>query len=102
MLFVDLNDITGYLILSYVSHTLASITRRMTGHRLKSSKLLDEWLSSLYGVSLAFASGTDLLAELGITMIWGPAGMIATGILMGQGVKFGINFLKGIPTKHSS
>ena len=99
---MDLNDITGYLILSYVSHTLASITRRLSGRRLKSSELFDEWLSSIYGVCLALASSTDVLAELGITMIWEPVGMIANGILMGQGVKFGINFLKGMPTKHSS
>lgn len=99
---MDLNDITGYLILSYVSHTLAGVTRRLTGRRFKSSKVLDEWLSSIYGVALAFTSSTDILSELGITTLWEPVGMIATGILMGQGVKFGVNFLKGMPTKHSS
>lgn len=98
---MDLNDITGYLMLSYFSHTLATITDRLTGSRAKSQRILDEWLSSAYGIGLAFASGTDILADLGVTMVWEPVGMIATGILMGQGVKFGVNFLKGIPSKRN-
>ncbi len=96
---MGLDDITGYLVLSYFSHTLATITDRLAGSRGKSQRILDEWLSSAYGVGLAFASGTDILADLGVTMIWEPVGMIATGILLGQGVKFGISFLKGIPPK---
>lgn len=99
---MDLNDITGYMVLSYFAHTLVKITDRFTGATGRSNQIVKEWMSSAYGIGLAFASGTDLMADLGVNMIWEPAGMIATGILMGQGVKFGMNFLKGVPSKSES
>ncbi len=99
---MDLNDITGYLVLSYFAHTLATLTDRFTGASGKTNQVMEEWLSSAYGIGLAFASGTDLLADLGVTMLWEPVGMIATGILMGQGVKFGLNLIKGVPAKRDT
>lgn len=92
------SGLAAYLILAYISHTAAKITSQLVPTGLeRQSRLVREWLSSGFGVSLAFATGTDLLADLGLTVLWPPAGLIATGLLMGQGLKFGLDFVGKLP-----
>jgi hypothetical protein len=42
---------------------------------------------------MGFSTGVNDLADTGIEMIWAPAGYIITGILLGQGVKFGLGMM---------
>lgn len=96
---MGVTELTSYLILSYFAHTAAGIGGDLIPvHDPKKARLIREWLSSAFGVSLAFSTGVNLIADVGVSIVWPPAGLILTGILMGQGVKFGMNFLRQTPT----
>lgn len=95
---MDITDLSSFLMLSYLAHTAANISSDL--FPIKDSRLahlLREWLSSGFGVALAFSTGADLIADMGIDMVWPPAGLVITGILMGQGLKFGLNLLNNVP-----
>jgi hypothetical protein len=100
---MNLTDLASYLILSAVSHTAAKVSEGLlpplgAGQR----RLAGEWLSSVFGVAMAFTTGIDLLADLGLTVLWPPAGLVVTGLLLGQGVGFSMQFLRGLPDKHNT
>lgn len=95
---MGVSEFTTYLILSYFAHTVAKITAGMAPVKnAKTALRLREWLSSGFGIGLAFATGADLLADLGVTVLWPPLGLVVTGILIGQGAKFGVDFVRGVP-----
>lgn len=95
---MDITDLTAYLVLAYFAHTAANVTSELVPVRdARALRLLRDWLSSGFGVTLAAATGVDLLADLGITVLWPPAGIVITGILMGQGLKYGLHFLGRLP-----
>jgi hypothetical protein len=91
-------DLMSYLVLAYFAHTAADVTGGLLpiqdAERLRKAK---DWLSSGFGILLAFATGVDLLADLSIPIIWPPAGLLLTGILMGQGLRFGTELLSRVP-----
>ena len=97
-----MGSLTTYFILAYFAHTAARIASDLIPTRSKRQEaLVREWLSSGFGIALAYSAGADLLADLGISMLWPPAGLITTGILMGQGLKFGVELLRTLPTTKS-
>ena len=88
------SDIGTYLILAYFSHMAARITGQLIPVRDSSkAKLVQDWLSSGFGIMMGFSTDVNVLADAGIEMIWNPAGYIITGILLGQGVKFGFQLM---------
>lgn len=94
---MELTDLTSYLILAYFCHTAANITSQLAPFKDPGkSKLLQDWLSSVYGVTMGFSTGVNLLSDLGINILWPPAGYFITGILLGQGVKFGLGMLRDL------
>lgn len=94
---MEVTDLGTYLILSYFSHTAAVITSQLIPLKdPQKAKLLREWLSSAYGVTIGFSTGVNLLSDVGINIIWAPAGYLITGILLGQGVKFGLGVVQQI------
>ncbi len=95
---MELTDVTAYLILAAVAHSAAGVaTDLLPGSSDQWRRRFQEWLSSGIGVGLAFGTGVDLLAELGVTVIWPPAGLIVTGLLLGQGTKYGLKWLTSLP-----
>lgn len=95
---MEVTDMTTYLVLAYFAHTAANITGEMVPTKsARKAQLVREWLSSGFGVTLAYATGVDILVDLGVTVLWPPAGIIVTGILMGQGLKFGLQLLGQLP-----
>lgn len=94
---MELPDLTSYLILAYFCHTAANITSQLIPLKdPQRVKLLQEWLSSLYGVTIGFSTGVNLLIDLGMNILWAPAGYFITGILLGQGIKFGLGMLRDL------
>lgn len=94
---MGLEDVSTYLILSYFCHTAARITGQLIPLRDPDHvRLLQEWLSSAFGIMMGFSAGVNVIADAGITMAWSPAGYFITGILLGQGVKFGLSMMDKI------
>ena len=97
---MELTDLTAYLVLAAMAHSAARVaTDLVPAPREPWRRLIHEWLSSGVGVALAFGTGVDLLAELGMTVAWPPAGFIMTGLLLGPGTKFGIPRLQKMPKR---
>jgi hypothetical protein len=100
---MDLTDLTSYLVLSAVSHTAANVSQGLLPPLPpRQARLVVDWLSSGFGVLMAFATGVDLLADLGISVIWPPAGLVVTGLLMGQGARFGLDFVRNLPPSNGA
>ncbi len=94
---MELTDLTAYLVLAAIAHSAAGVaTDLVPAPREPWGRRIQEWLSFGVGVALPFGTGVDLLAELGITVAWPPAGFIMTGLLLGPGTKFGIQMLQKI------
>ena len=97
---MELTDLTAYLVLAAIAHSAAGVaTDLVPTVNDRWRRRIQEWLSSGVGVGLAFGTGVDLLAELGITVVWPPAGLIVTGLLLGQGTKFGIQMIQTLPKR---
>lgn len=97
---MELTDLTAYLVLAAIAHSAAGVAADLVPgvsdgwrHRIQ------EWLSSGIGIGLAFGTGVDLLAEVGLTVVWPPAGLLLTGLLLGQGTKFGIQMIQKMPKR---
>jgi hypothetical protein len=100
---MNLADLTSYFILSAVSHTAAGIAGDLLPPLPDPKRrTVVGWLSSAFGVLMAFATGVDLLADLGITVVWPPAGLLITGLLMGQGTRFGMDFVRNLPGRSAA
>ncbi len=88
------SDISTYLLLAYFSHTAAGITAQLIPvHDAVKAKLVRQWLSSGFGIMMGLSTGVNILSDAGIDMTWSPAGYIITGILLGQGVAFGLRLM---------
>jgi succinate dehydrogenase/fumarate reductase flavoprotein subunit len=95
---MDLSDLTSYVILSAVSHTAAGVAGNLLPPLPTERKReVVGWLSTGFGILMAVATGVDLLADLGLTVLWPPAGILVTGLLMGQGARFGLDFVRSLP-----
>ncbi|MBX5465908.1 MAG: winged helix-turn-helix domain-containing protein [Firmicutes bacterium] len=95
---MEVTDLTAYLVLAYFAHTAANVTSELVPVKNpRDLRRIRDWLSSGFGVTLAAATGVDLLADLGISLIWPPAGILVTGILLGQGLKYGLRLLGQLP-----
>lgn len=91
-------DLVSYLVLSFFAHTAADVSGNLIPNVAEARmRLYKDWLSSGFGVLLAFATGVNLLVDLAIPVIWPPAGLLVTGILMGQGLRFGTELLSKVP-----
>lgn len=67
---MELTDVTAYLILAAIAHSAAGVaTDLLPGAHGPWRRRFQEWFSSGFGVTLAFGTGVDLLAELGVTVI---------------------------------
>jgi hypothetical protein len=100
---VELTDLTAYLVLAAIAHSAAGVATDLVSIKdTQWRERIQDWLSSSIGIGLAFGTGVDLLAELGITVIWPPAGLLVTGLLLGQGTKFGIQLLRSLPGRGGS
>ncbi len=94
---MELTDLTAYLVLAAIAHSAAGVATDLIPTTSARRRRIQDWLSSAVGVGLAFGTGVDLLAELGLTVVWPPLGLIITGLLLGQGTKFGIQLIQGLP-----
>lgn len=95
---MELTDLTAYLVLAAIAHSAAGVaTDLIPTASARRRRRIQDWLSSGVGVGLAFGTGVDLLAELGLTVAWPPLGLIITGLLLGQGTKFGVQMIQGLP-----
>lgn len=93
---MELTDLTAYLVLAAIAHSAAGVASDLVPSGDRWRRRIQDWMSSGIGVGLAFGTGVDLLAELGISIVWPPAGLIVTGLLLGQGTKFGIQMIQGM------
>jgi hypothetical protein len=94
---MEVSDLTTYLVLSYLAHTVAKVSAGLLpAASARQRARLQEWLSTGFGVGLAFTTGVDLLSDVGVSVMWPPLGLIVTGILMGQGAKYGLNLVRGV------
>lgn len=97
---MELTDLTAYLVLAAIAHSAAGVAADLVPTaKDRWRRRIQDWLSSGVGIGLAFGTGVDLLAELGITVVWPPAGLIITGLLLGQGTKFGIQMIQNMPKR---
>ncbi|MGC8487182.1 MAG: hypothetical protein ACP5QO_03030 [Clostridia bacterium] len=91
-------DLVSYLVLSFFAHTAADVSGNLIPNPdAEKVRMYKDWLSSGFGVLLAFGTGVNLLTDLAIPALWPPAGLLITGILMGQGLRFGTELLAKVP-----
>ncbi len=97
----EIGEFSTYLVLSYIAQTAAHVVGDLVPAERNRRGRLEEWLSSGFGVLLALATGVDLLTDLGIPVVWPPAGVAVTGLLLGQGARFGSEMLSNMPLASS-
>jgi hypothetical protein len=91
---VGTSALSAYLLLAYLAHTAARVAANLVPTRdPRLRREVRGWLATGFGVGLSLATGVDLLADLGISVVWPPLGLLVTGLLMGQGAQFGLEWL---------
>lgn len=84
---MDLIPFSDYVILAYLSNTIAKVTVAMISTSPRQTKTRNQ-VSSGVGVLLAITTKKNILTDLGLITFIPIAGYIITGLLIGQGAKF--------------
>jgi hypothetical protein len=94
------DTLLSYAVLGYVSQTVGNVFSRLIP--LKASglqSLVRQWTATGTGVALAFTGKVDMLADMGMDFSVEPLGYIVTGLIVGHGLQYTINFFTNLPKK---
>lgn len=96
-------SLVRYGLMAYSAQTVAEIGERLVPRGTKITAgvraTLREWLSTGAGLALSFATGADILADLGLSLSEPVVGICITGLIVGQGGRFLGEWLSSLPQK---
>lgn len=97
-----MNSLISYFALAYVSQTVSKVASSLIpvkSHVLK--RLIQEWSATGTGITLAVASQVDILGDIGLDVGMEPLGFAITGLILGHGVQYTMNFFNNGPWNKS-
>ncbi len=95
-----MNETGSYLALAYIAQTVSKVVTDLVPLRSAAQRrLLREWSSSGTGIALAVTAKMDMLADAGVDLGNDAIGYVVTGLILGHGVQYAVNFFSGMPWK---
>lgn len=93
-----MNGVVPYLAAAYVSQTVSKALGNLIPlDSTRWTALLREWSATGTGVAMAFAARMDILGDIGLDLGVEPIAYVITGLILGHGVQYTINFLNNGP-----